>query len=434
MLLAPFQQRIKQTKAVQLSFLDQVLFSGCTFITNLLIIRGLGPQAFGAYIFAWSIILAINGLQWAFVISPMTSIGPKQDADFIPYYYGTVFLKQGVFTLLYLLSLWVGFSLSGQYAVLALPLALAGSFFACQEFMRRYFFATGNVLQVIAVDLIGSAGQVALLLYLAWQKQMGIHQVLWSIAMTSLLATVIGLAFRPKLSFNWQYARTTLSKNWHFGSWMTLTAAVYMIGIQLNYILSGLILGKAVLGGIRCIINLTNPVLFCFQGVQNIQAPKASHIFQQEGILPLVHTLFRSWFSISLLAMLIFIPLLLFHQPLILWLYGKAYLPYSHLIYWQILSCYALLLWTFVWLYMIATERVKTMFLQTAVIIPISILFLFLVTPLFKTASPILTTILINVLYTGSALFILKPRMKALTGLLISQFHISAIKKSLLIR
>ncbi len=57
---------------------DQAMVSGVNFLTGILLARYLGIEAFGQFMLAWMLVLLVNTLQYALVIAPMMSIGPKQ--------------------------------------------------------------------------------------------------------------------------------------------------------------------------------------------------------------------------------------------------------------------------------------------------------------------------------------------------------------------
>src|SRR3546814_17616068 len=73
--------------------------------------RQLGVAGFGDFVLAWLVLLFFKNLQNGLILSPMMSIGPKQDDDARPGYYGALTLQQGAMALggfiLVLIGYWV---------------------------------------------------------------------------------------------------------------------------------------------------------------------------------------------------------------------------------------------------------------------------------------------------------------------------------------
>lgn len=63
------------------ALLDQALVGGVNFLTFALLARALGVREFGVFALAWSAVLLAGNLQMSLIVSPMMSIGPKQDSQ-----------------------------------------------------------------------------------------------------------------------------------------------------------------------------------------------------------------------------------------------------------------------------------------------------------------------------------------------------------------
>src|SRR5271170_4118156 len=98
------------------ALLDQALVSGSNFLTNVMLARALGVSDYGVFGLAWIAVLFVNSLQWAFIVSPMMSIGPKQEAHERPEYFGSVLLQE------------IGFAIICSAAVLLAVLVASAHF------------------------------------------------------------------------------------------------------------------------------------------------------------------------------------------------------------------------------------------------------------------------------------------------------------------
>src|SRR6202044_1937471 len=79
---------------------DQALVSGANFATNVILARSLGIREYGVFALSWMAVLFVSSLQWAFIVSPMMSVGPKQEEHERPFYYGAVFFQEIAFATL----------------------------------------------------------------------------------------------------------------------------------------------------------------------------------------------------------------------------------------------------------------------------------------------------------------------------------------------
>src|ERR1700761_3547253 len=73
---------------------DQGLVSGANFLTNVLLARAFGVRDYGVFALAWIAVLFANSLQYALIVTPMMSVGPKQDEDDRPSYFGAVLIQE----------------------------------------------------------------------------------------------------------------------------------------------------------------------------------------------------------------------------------------------------------------------------------------------------------------------------------------------------
>src|ERR1700691_5577230 len=95
-----FSRLVQSMKRAKWALADQVIVSGFNFLSNILLARILGIQEFGRYVLAWTIVLFVQNLQYSALGSTMLSIGPKQDAEATPSYFGSMFVLQAIFAVI----------------------------------------------------------------------------------------------------------------------------------------------------------------------------------------------------------------------------------------------------------------------------------------------------------------------------------------------
>ena len=166
-MIAAGLQLVRRLGQINWGLADQVVVSGGNFLTTLLLARSLGVEEFGRFTLAWMVVLFAGHLQQALILTPMMSIGPKQDPQAAPAYLGAVLVQQAAFTPLTSAAILLGVMLVNTLwndtglASLLLPLLAANCAHQAQEFLRRHFFTAGQNLVALAIDLLRYGSQAA---------------------------------------------------------------------------------------------------------------------------------------------------------------------------------------------------------------------------------------------------------------------------------
>ena len=97
-----FLQKIFGGKEEKLLVLfDQGIVSGANFIIGILIARFLGIEQFGVYGFIFLIYLFCLGLQQAFFVMPLYSLGPTYSPEKKKPYLNSLLIIQAIFALFF---------------------------------------------------------------------------------------------------------------------------------------------------------------------------------------------------------------------------------------------------------------------------------------------------------------------------------------------
>jgi hypothetical protein len=126
---------------------DQALVSGANFLTNILIARAFGLRDYGVFALAWMAVLFANSFQWAMVLGPMMSIGPKQTPGERDTYYGAVLLQEMTFASLSASVVFIAVTLSRTLLPhwnaggIALPLSAATFSYLVQAAVHWLWYA-----------------------------------------------------------------------------------------------------------------------------------------------------------------------------------------------------------------------------------------------------------------------------------------------------
>ena len=148
------------------ALVDQALVSGSNFLTNIVLARMVGIEAFGAFTFAWMAVLFMNGFQNALIVAPMMSvifisIAPDTLLHFV---YGSKYASYGTLLRLYGLlyaMVFVGFPLRAMLQALEFtsPIFLAYAVMSGFSLLFaipfvRWFGLNGVILGSIATQII----------------------------------------------------------------------------------------------------------------------------------------------------------------------------------------------------------------------------------------------------------------------------------------
>jgi O-antigen/teichoic acid export membrane protein len=328
------------------ALLDQAMVSGVNFLTGIILVRFLGLEEFGRFTLTWLIILFFNSIQFSAVISPMMSIGPKQAEKELQQYYGAVFSQQLLWSGLCVISIfsctWGSqFFVDWQIHKLAVPLGATLLAVQSQDFLRRYFFVRERAALAFANDSISYLGRLLLLVVFFKFRILDINEVLWLIACSSGLATVIGYFKTERLIYHRTYVYKMLKKHWHFSKWLIVSALLQWTSGNFFLVAAGSILGVFAVGAIKAAQNIIGITHILFQAMENFVPSKAANAFTKEGAPGLLKYLRGiSWYGGLFIAAIAFFAAI-FSDFWFKCVYGNEFLNYSYLLKWFSLIYFA---------------------------------------------------------------------------------------------
>ncbi|NYF89841.1 hypothetical protein RBB79_09780 [Tunturiibacter empetritectus] len=292
------------------ALLDQGLVSGANFVTNVLLARGFGLRDYGVFALAWVAVLFANSLQYALIVTPMTSVGPKQDAEERPGYYGSVLVQEGTFALFAALVMYISVRLSvrffPQWGVgnLALSMSMATLAYLLQDFLRRYFFCTGQSKKALVTDALSYLTQLPIIFWLAHTHRASISTVLTIIAVTSLISFFACLRWLEPVIFDWHTIKRVFLRHWAISRWLAPTAFMQWGAGNLFLMAAPVYYGAAASAILRAAQNIVAVAHVWFLGLDNVVPAQASRQMRLEGVdgmLRYIKRIFLLWGGITLL-------------------------------------------------------------------------------------------------------------------------------------
>lgn len=296
-MIGPLARLLTKYSHVNWALADQAMVSAANFATGIILARFLGLEEFGRFTLVWMLVLFVNAIQRAVIVSPMMSIGPNDSEE--PAYYGAVGVQQivfgaGTFALVWgtaaaAAAVFPDWRISG----LAFPLACTSVACQSQEFLRRNFFTRGRGGAAFATDALRYLGQLAILLWLFSTAQMDSARALWTIATLAGLAAISFLPFLGPVAWQAETIRAVTARHWQSGRWLVGSAIMQWTSGQFFFIVAGATLGVSAVGALRAAQSIMGVLNVLFRGLENVVQPRAAQLYRGKNTRALVSYLWR---------------------------------------------------------------------------------------------------------------------------------------------
>lgn len=313
-----------QLQKNQIVLLDQVLFSGTSFATTVLVARMLDIDGFGlwsAYILGLYLVLSALS---AFVIQPFQVIlASQQDA---PAYRHFTFWLEGA-----AIFLCVGFAvLAALLFDLKLPVSLyffaAGFLF--HDYGRRFLLAIDRVSETLWLDLLVSVGVVTALGAFWYGAYAGLESLMSLLAWAYFPSFLFFVFMTRPLPVRRVDLVKWLNLHLREGKWLFLTAVSQWWSSNLLVVSAGLFLGAQALAALRLSQSLMGVMNVLLQTFENYLLPQVSQRLSsdiQDGFDFLIQSARK--------AGILFLPLLaaigMFASPILMLAGGEDYASFG---------------------------------------------------------------------------------------------------------
>jgi len=259
-------------KRNMIHLLDQVVFSGSSFLITLLLAQSLEINAFGKYAgFVLANYLLVSGIG-AFTIQPFQVL------------LGRITLSQAYISFTFwlhitavIVSIVLGFAalLIMPYAF---PISLIGfsAGFIMHDFGRRLLLAIDKPLHALLLDsLLAMLTLIALLTHM-YTKFQSLHEVLIFLSLPYAASFVLLLFFIKPIRISKATISIFGNKHWLEGKWLFLTAVSQWWSGNLFVVASGFYLGAAALGALRLAQSLMGILNIFLQSFENYLLPQTA--------------------------------------------------------------------------------------------------------------------------------------------------------------
>lgn len=333
-------QKFLQGKEHKLIVLiDQGILSGSNFISGILIARFLGIELFGVYGFIYLIYLFCLGLQQAFFVMPLYSLGPAYPPDRKKEYLSSLQLIQTVFAILlslicFLALTFIPINISQNIQELSGLIALTNLFVLLQDFLRRLFLFQGFYKSLILLDSIAYIFQIVLLILMYFIDEFNLENCLKVICFSMLTSVIYGFSKIKKSQYKLRVIRVTLIRHWIFSKWLLARAILTYSSGNFFIIAAGTLLGPVAIGAIKMGQNLHGLMNVVFLAIENHVPIVSANILQQNGREALYRYLKKMTLKSLLVCSSLGMTILIFSTWLISNLYGNEYQEYAYVVIW----------------------------------------------------------------------------------------------------
>jgi O-antigen/teichoic acid export membrane protein len=316
-----------------LSFFDQAMVSGVSFITTILIGRACGAEELGIYSLAFTLVVLATNLQTSVFTSPYTIYSSRMPQDERREYAGTVLIHCLLFMAISsaMLLLFAFGSMLSQHQSSFTPvvwmLAASMPLLLLREFLRRFAFAHLQIWTVLAVDTTTSFFQLAGLVFLTANGWLSAWHVF---AIMGLACALVGGAtlILMKSDFSVDLGRVIpeFKRSWQLGRWMLASRLAAMAQMYSIHWLLAMLVSTAATGvyaASMVVLLLANPFVI---GIGNLLEPRASHAMAKGGIRELIDTVWKATLLLGIVMGAYCLLAMAFGGPVVALLYkGNEY-------------------------------------------------------------------------------------------------------------
>lgn len=284
--------KFKWMQKIGAATIDQALFAGSNFLTNVLLGRWMEPDEYGAFVVAYAWFLLLLNFYDALLIEPMSLYGSGKYKDKLNGYLGMMYIGHagitGVIALMLALGALGAFVFDSELMGMAiLGTAVASPLILMRWLTRQPFYITGQpqksvyggiIYSVVLVSSIGLLQLTGSLNAFSGVIALGIASFISSMAMTIIFI---------KPEFKTGDADLTTKKivadHWAYGLWSTSTRMLSWLAGNFGILFIPLVVGLEGTAALRATLNLTMPLFMINAAIISLLVPNFVRTFEREG-------------------------------------------------------------------------------------------------------------------------------------------------------
>lgn len=273
-----------------LTLLDQMVASGTTFLTGVLVGRVCAKEEFGYYMLGFSLFTFLLTMQNALVNTPYTIYFPRLGAAEARRFTGSSLLHQSALSFAVAFLIGVGaviaFATGASPSMVAMLGGLSAAiwFMLLRDFVRQICFARLAVKRAIAFDVAIAIGQIGLLAILAMTEGLHASTAFLTLGLVCALAAAgMYTVSRHEFAINVRHAAQDFRNNWQSAKWLFASGLAWSISMNLYaWVVAGFhgAASTGVWAASLGVVTVLNPLML---GAQNFLGPRIMHGFARGG-------------------------------------------------------------------------------------------------------------------------------------------------------
>lgn len=333
--MKPLEIIKKFSSPKMLMLADQVLVSGASFATNILLARSLGLSEYGKFSGIILLQMFILSIQQASITGIFQVMFPGFDQKLKSSYSASLFFAELIFlsglSLIALAAILAFPSFFQTYQSVIIPALLSVILFLLQDYLRKIFLTKEQPAKALWIDAITNILQMMVLALFSIFGKLDLALACWIVALTFIPSVIAGIIWlnpgKPVLS----EIKTTAKLHKAKSGWLLLSALLQWGSGNFFVVAAGWWLGSAALGALRLaqyIYGLLNVLL---QAIENYTVPKAASVHADgKDLGAYLKIVFKkSFLYIAPLLLLLSV----FAKQVLQLAGGAAYTQYSYIMY-----------------------------------------------------------------------------------------------------
>jgi O-antigen/teichoic acid export membrane protein len=314
---------------------DQIVVSGSSFVTNILIARALGITDYGRF----SVILLIQffmlSMQQAVSTGVLQVMVNRYEPQARAFYIKGVFYGQclffGLLSLVGLALFLIVPSWSIGYAGLFVPGLIGTILLLAQDFLRKTLLTLGHGSRAFFIDTLTNFIQLGILAIILVTGHLSLPKACWIIGLTFIPSVAVGIAWVRPGRASLKAVCYAFHVHKGQGGWMLLSAVLQWFAGNFFIVAAGWWLGLAALGALRLAQYAFGVLNVVLQAIENYTLPRASRAYINPAQLnPYLQQVFKK--SILLIGPVLVL-VVVFAKPLLAFCGGREYGAYGYVMY-----------------------------------------------------------------------------------------------------
>lgn len=311
---------------------DQVIVSGASFFTTVLIGRLCGPSELGIYSLAFAITVLLATVQQSVVTVPYTIYVHRMPRGARRKYFGGVLAHCGLLSILSTAGLTIAAAIAmlGVGPAEAIPVfwALAATvpFLLLRDFGRRLSFADLRMNSALGLDALVVVLQLALVGGLALAGRLTAAAAFGAVGFSCAIVALGWLySVRSQFTLGWTAIKQGWRQNWGFSKWVLADQTATTLNTYVMHWLLAILFGVGATGlfaACATILCVLNPIVL---GLNNVLMPRVAVAIAEGSRGELRRVLLKSTLVVTAATALFCGVLLAFGPQIMRILYGGAY-------------------------------------------------------------------------------------------------------------